>query len=305
LTRRRTRIALAGAAALAVLTAGAAGCGLGAGPGPRDVALLVTRDFGAHVIGTARIAHAPGAETVLRFVERSFRVQTGAAGAVESIDGVSGGRASGWFLYVNGSAATRGPGATRLHPGDRVWWDLHNRGAATSISAVVGSFPQPFRSGIGGQRLPVQLVCSAGAGTACGVAGARLGALGVPFGSALLGAPAGTASLRLLVGPWPQLRDDPAARQLELGPRASGVFAIPDARGRWLRALDARGRTVRVLGAGSGLVAATRARGAQPTWLVTGTNAAGVLAAARALTQTALADHFAIAIVARGELPLP
>ena len=43
-----------------------------------------------------------------------------------------------------------------------------------------------------------------------------------------------------------------------------------------LELLDAQGRTVRTLGPGAGLVAATRFEEQQPTWVVSGTDTAGV-----------------------------
>ena len=63
-----------------------------------------------------------------------------------------------------------------------------------------------------------------------------------------------------------------------------------------LTVLDARGRGGAPLGAGGGLVAATRLRDEQPTWVVTGTDAAGVAAAARALREGALRNRFALAV---------
>ncbi|MCX6385860.1 MAG: hypothetical protein NTV40_04375, partial [Solirubrobacterales bacterium] len=54
------------------------------------------------------------------------------------------------------------------------------------------------------------------------------------------------------------------------------------------------------LGAGAGLVAATSIGEQAPTWIVTGTDDAGVLAAARMLTEAALAGHFALALAPGG-----
>ena len=52
--------------------------------------------------------------------------------------------------------------------------------------------------------------------------------------------------------------------------------------------LDADGRVERTLGSGGGLLAATRIEAQQPTWLVTGVDAAGVAASAAALTEQEL-----------------
>jgi hypothetical protein len=72
-------------------------------------------------------------------------------------------------------------------------------------------------------------------------------------------------------------------------------------------ALDARGRDARRLGAGTGLVAATTVEGEQPTWVVTGTDDAGVAAVARAFAagESTLANKFALAVRADRPIALP
>jgi hypothetical protein len=72
-----------------------------------------------------------------------------------------------------------------------------------------------------------------------------------------------------------------------------------------LALLDPSGRVVRTLGPGAGLIAATADTSDAPTWLITGTDAAGVAAAARALTPQALHDHFALAVDGTARLPIP
>ena len=52
----------------------------------------------------------------------------------------------------------------------------------------------------------------------------------------------------------------------------------------------------RTLGAGGGLVAATRLGGEAPTWIVTGTDRVGLAAAAAVLEEKALSRHFAVAV---------
>jgi hypothetical protein len=83
-------------------------------------------------------------------------------------------------------------------------------------------------------------------------------------------------------------------QRLDRGLRASGVYAVPRDDGRALTVLDPRGRTVRTLRAGTGLVAALKPPGSQPVWVVTGTDDAGVDAAAHALSESALAGKFAV-----------
>ena len=117
--------------------------------------------------------------------------------------------------------------------------------------------------------------------------------------------PGGEGLLRVKVGTWTEVRKDPAVRELEKGPGASGVFARPAEDGTLDRAARPGGRGGRLARAGDGLVAATRLRGEAPTWIVTGTDAAGVDAAAAQLQESALEQHFAIARARRRPGALP
>jgi hypothetical protein len=302
-------------AVLACLAAAAlpvAGCGAGAGEQEAgEGSLTVTRDFGVESIGQARTAGVSESDTVMRLLQRDFEVETRFGGNfVQEIDGVAGGEERGrpvdWFYYVNGIEAGVGAGEQRVAPGDRIWWDHHDWRSAMRIPAVVGSFPAPFATPIDGRRLPVRLVCLDGAGGACDEVETRLQAAGIDdIARSVLEQSAGEEILRVLVGPWAQMRRDTAARKLESGPGASGVFARPDEAGERLELLDAEGRVERVLGPGGGLLAATSIEAQRPTWMVTGVDETGVAAAAAALTQEELQDHFAIAVEEGRTVPLP
>ena len=290
-------------ACVAVVTA--SGCGLGAGDSPGGASVLVTRDFGAVKVGSITVKQAPGSETVLRFLQRRFTVTTRYGGGfVQSIDGVSGGRAGGrpvdWFYYVNGIEAGQGAAATRIRDGDRTWWDHHDWGATMRIPAVVGSFPEPFLHGRGGRRFPLRIECAEGSRPACDEVSRRLAAAGGKPAIAALGERADLDIVRVLVGPWSAVRRDNATAQLDRGPAASGVYARFTAGGTRLVILDSRGRPARTLGAGAGLVAATSIGEQAPTWMVTGTDGVGALAAARRLTPAALAGRFALALAPDG-----
>ena len=204
---------------------------------------------------------------------------------MQSIDGVSGGRRDGrpvdWFIYVNGILTDQGAGAIDVRGGDRIWWDHHDWGVTPDARAVVGSYPEPFVHGTGGKRLPVRVECAEPGGEPCEAVADKLLALKIPIGRSNISRSAADASLRILVGPWSKLRGrDVEADAIDRGPKASGVYARFDASGARLVVLDARGRSARTLGAGSGLVAATRANERQPVWFVTGTDDAGVASAA-------------------------
>ena len=290
----------------------AAGCGVGEGDEQAgDGSLTVTRDFGMEPIGRKGVGGVSESDTVMRLLQRDFEVATRYGGNfVQEIEGVTGGREGGrpvdWFYYVNGIEAGVGAAEKRVAPGDRIWWDHHDWRAAMRIPAVVGSFPAPFLTPIDGRRIPVRLVCLDSAGEACDEVSTRLEDAGIEdVARSVLEQSAGEEVLRVLVGPWREMRRDTAARKLESGPAASGVFARPDAAGEKIDLLDADGRVESTLGRGGGMVAATQIEAQRPTWMVTGVDATGVEAAAAALTKDELQDHFSIAIDEGRTVPLP
>ncbi|HWX98040.1 MAG TPA: DUF4430 domain-containing protein [Solirubrobacteraceae bacterium] len=288
-----------------------AGCGLGAGRAPSAVQVLVTRDFGGQVLHQIDRPAIRGEETVMSLLKRNdAAVGTRYGGGfVQSIDGVSGGQEAGepvdWFYYVNGIQAGKGAAATKVHPGDHIWWDHHDWSQTEQVPAVVGSFPEPFLNGIDGKRVPVRIDCAEVAGYACRTVAARFRELAVPAGIAGIGSSGEPQTLHVLVGRWGSVRHAEGAQAIDGGPRASGVYARFSTDGSALTVLDERGRGVRKLLAGTGLVAATRHAEDAPVWVVTGTDLAGVNLAARAFETTVLHNHFAVAVTAAGALPAP
>ena len=303
--RRAAVIALALGLAAAV-----SGCGLGAGSEPSGTKLTITRDFGARELRELDGPKVGGDETVMRLLQRNAKVTTRYGGGfVQSIDGLAGGRTGGhsfdWFYYVNGVEASRGAAATGLRAGDRIWWDRHDWSAAQRVPAVVGSFPEPFVHGINGKRLPVRIECAAPGSQPCKDVSKRLASYDVPAASGGLLTARVEDTLRVLVGPWSVISQDHAIDGLENGPAESGVYARVAKDGRSIAALDADGRTVRTLGAGTGLVAATALGDGEPTWVVTGTDDAGVASAVRAFEEGTLSHRFALAVSDDLPVPLP
>ncbi len=290
--------------ALAALFA-LAGCGLGPGATPTAIHLTVTEDFGAKALGGQRASKVRGEETVMSLLMRNYAVTTRYGGGfVQSIDGragtTRGGEPVDWFYYVNGIEAAKGGAGTKVYAGDRIWWDLHDWSQTEDVPAVVGSFPEPFTNGSEGKRLPVRVECAEVGGRACETVVARLRAVNVPAAIAAIGPGDEPETLRVLVGPWPAVRGTPASEAIERGPSASGVYARFAGDGRSLGLLDEGGATTKTLGAGAGLVAATRYANEEPLWVVTGTDARGVERAAGAFSEAALRDRFALALEADG-----
>jgi hypothetical protein len=300
--------------ALAVLCAllAGSGCGFGEGETTGEVRLTVTRDFGNERLHEGIDSEtASEGDTAMRLLQANYDVETRFGGGfVQEIDGLSGGRDRGrqadWFYYVNGIEAPVGAAERRLSAGERVWWDHHAWEAAQRIPAVVGSFPEPFVSGLEGKKFPVRLVCADGESRSCDEVEERLGDAGVNAVSrTVIQQSLGEEVLRVIVGRWSDIRRDNVVRRLERGPGVSGVFARPTSTGDAFVLLDGDGGQVRTLRAGAGLVAATSVEAQAPTWIVTGTDDVGVAAAAAAFTDERLEQHFALAVQGGADLPLP
>ena len=299
---RRLLVVLAAALTLA-------GCGFGPGEvkqGP--VELRVTRDFGQKELAPpVQRDEVRASDTVMRLVQSSHQVVTRYGGGfVQSIDGLQGSKSGehDWFFYVNGTESSKGAADFKLSLSDVVQWDYHRWSATMHIPAIVGAFPQPFLNGEGGRRLPTRVECEDADSKECKDTMDALDAQGVVTTGAVLGSSTGEKSLRVVVGPWKQIRDTITGRELERGPANSGVFAHFDASGA-LTLLDGDGRPARQAPPGSGLVAATLQEGGGVVWIVTGTDEAGVQRAARALDPEVLRNAFAVAATPAGVVKLP
>jgi hypothetical protein len=175
--------------------------------------------------------------------------------------------------------------------------------------AVVGSWPEPFVHGSEGKAFPVRIDCL-GEDDDCSAVADRLEEEGVPASISTERAKLGEELLRVVVGPWEAVRQDQAAVQIEDGPAQSGVYADfePAPRGGYdLVSLDPADREAfrSAPGESEGLVAAVRLGEEQPTWVVTGTDEAGVDAAIELLDADSLRDHYAVGVDERDEFALP
>lgn len=296
---------MAVAIALLLAALAAAGCGLGPGEGVGEVTLTVTRDYGSEAV-LSRTDEVSESDTAMRVLERNAETTTRYGGGfVQSIEGIAGkreeGRSHDWLFYVNGVESTVGAADYGLDGGETVWWDYRDWSAAMRVPAVVGSWPQPFAGDHEGGSPAVAVDCMGG-GRACLAVRDRLEQVG-----ATVGAASATGALRVLVGPWARVREDPAAAEIENGPQASGVFADfeRDRPGFRLQGLGEDGEPARAFGGQAGLVAATRRYAAAPVWVVTGATGAGARAAARLLDEAHLRDHYAVAVEDGEEIPLP
>jgi hypothetical protein len=306
--RHRSHAAVLVAAAAAVAALALGGCGFGAGPGTKDASIQVTRDFGTQAIGSATEQHVPTSETVMSLLDGKFKVSTRYGGGfVSSIDGQSGSGRDDWFYYVNGILAPKGAALTDLNKGDHVWWDLHDWTANNGVPAVVGSFPEPFTNGIGGQEFPTVLDCGSNVQKACDVVASELHNVGIKVGLQGLGTGSGSDSLAIVVGTWREIQGVIAAELVGAGPKTSGVYAqfVGD-KGQALELDNPKGDVTKTLHGDVGMVAATEQPSLnQPTWLVTGSTPKAVNAAARAVTPAKLRNHFAVVVSGGRVIPVP
>jgi hypothetical protein len=305
------RRGLASLAALAV-AAVVAGCGLGAGEEREGGAQLrVTRDFGHEELGSARLDTLREDQTVMRFLRSEFDVDTRFGGRfVQAIDGLEGSGPTGtddWFFFVNGIESDTGAAEFELSPGDRVQWDHREWGAAMRVPAIVGAFPEPFRSGLEGERRPVRVECDEVESAPCEDAKRALEDVGIPTSSSSLGAPGTEAVTRLVVAQWPRARIVRGGPDLEEGPEESGVFARFDEDAHALELLNRDGEPVRTVrpGDGTALIAAMRPRADELLWLVTSLDRKGLAAGVAALEEDRLRDAFAVAVTGTTVEKLP
>jgi hypothetical protein len=282
----------------------AAGCGLGEGEerAGGGATLRVTRDFGHRELGEVRLDSVREGQTVMRMLRSEFDVTTRYGGRfVQSIDGLTGEGAEGqvdWIFWVNGVEADKGAAEWEVSPGDRIQWDHRDWSAAMRVPAIVGAYPEPFKSGLEGKRRPVRVECEDVEARACRDARRTLNADGVATSASSIGAPGTEAITRLVVARWPVARGVRGASGLENGPEETGVFARFVDGGRTLELLDEHGEVARRVkrGDGVGLVLALQPRAEELVWIVTALDAAGLDAGVRALDARKLRDAFAVAV---------
>lgn len=274
-----------------------AGCGAGAGEG--QTSLVVTRDFGTSIVKSSADVELTAGLTATRQLQKLHPATTSYGGRyVDSIGGLKESGAESWLYYVNGVEADRGATSVRLAAGDRVQWDFHRWQATRTGGAIIGAYPEPLRS------RGAELVCRPKVSAACSAAGAALKSAGVLAGKAR--ASQGEAgAVRVIVGPWKAIAGTQGVPDLTEPASTNGAFAEFSASGAKLTPVVDDGSLQAPEAAGTGLLAAS-SRGGSLVWLITGTDDAGVLAAAGLLDRPKqLANRFAMIASASGARALP
>jgi hypothetical protein len=286
------------AAVLAICATAAVGCGLGPGENEGEVELTVTRDYGSEVM-VQETDSIDESDTVIRVLDRNADVTTRYGGGfIQSIDGLAGGqnggRRSDWFFYVNGIESPIGSAEYDLSDGDRIWWDYRDWTAAMRVPAAVGSWPEPFVHGFQSERYSTVLFCRRLLAV-CNTVRDRLEEIGVEPRVPMDEGPTAPPPVNLIVGVWADVRQTPPTELLTRDPSESGVFArFVGTKRPLLEVLNKEGQPAGSIGKGGGLIAALRPGDEPPTWVVTGTDAKGVAAAASLLGDQ-LRNRYAVA----------
>lgn len=270
-----TLLAIAGIATSSLAAAVfATGCGFGPGEERGDVEVLITRDYG-RVVMYDEIHSVRESDNSMRLLTRSVeQVETAYGGGfVESIDGYGSGSDGGyqtdWFFYLDGIESPIGALEAKVTAGQSIWWDRRDWSETMYVPAVIGSWPKPF----GSEAPEVAVECQMPDRSDCDGVIEDLR----QTGSRVSRQAAESASLRVLVGPWEEIRMDSLASSIENGPSASGVYARFEPRGEaWvLQPLDPAGEPVGSPEV-SGLVAALSDSPDRVTWVVTGSDPSSV-----------------------------
>jgi hypothetical protein len=277
--------------------------------------VVVTRDFGKTVI-LDETTDLPPDSNALKALQGVTRVETAYSGGfVRGINGLkseyknTASLKQDWFVFINGLLANTGALDYTLQPGDIQQWDFHTWSFQQMVPAIIGHFPLPLTQGYEGKTRPAVIACSPTYRDEADSLQKLLVQLKVS-----------DVSIRDVSGLSPKEKeesniflidtpDNSLVTELNKNWRRLGFFAHFE--NNSLLALTAEGRIQQRYEAGTGWVQATQnpwnpnGTGAceSTAWLITGTDTAGVKAAARSLIENYTAIRYSCAlIISNGEL---
>jgi hypothetical protein len=285
------------------------------GDGIKDrVTIAITRDFGKELM-LERSAEIDIDTSALEALESIADIETKYGGGfVSSINGIgsaysgSNGQKNDWFFYINGISSNVGAADYLLRAGDIEHWDFRDWGHQRAVPAIIGDYPQPFRSGFGYRVAPTILVFEEPFASEAESLLQKLKTDGVVQAAAvrhdrLSGEDRENNNLIIIAGPENTLVVELNEIHKKLG------FYVHIESGRII-VLDDSGSVSREYGPGCGLIQATqnpwnpKGTGAceNVVWMVTGADEDGVKSAAQAIYDGDSLRHACAAIVSGGEV---
>lgn len=246
------------------------------------VTLVVTRGFSSPPLVQKKVTVK--GRSCMEILKRCARVETAYGGGfVVSINGIKGGKKDGaWFYYVNGLMADVGADRYIPRSGDIVQWDYHPWTLSAWVSAIIGSYPQPFLSGgcqiffspemdgpsvrltKGLKKLGIDNISQSPLG------GKEIPAEGPPL---------------VIIGTWDDLREVPWMKDIIKNRKKAGLFLDFGKSG--MSVLNMNGKTVKTFSHAGAIVALKLGYGAsaRALWIVTGTEEESVIRALELLME--------------------
>ncbi|SFG24414.1 protein of unknown function [Desulfotomaculum arcticum] len=272
------------------------------------VSLWVTSDFAGEEIFAREVPRASG-ESVMSILQDNLQVKTQYGGGfVESINGLASGytgadkKKKDWFYYMNGIITAVGAMDYRPVSGEIIWWDYHDWGSTVFTPAVIGAFPEPFRSGYRGVNPGTMVLATSGCeslGQQLALYLRNLGAKDIevnPYDEDLL---AENKKITLVVGLWHELEKSPYWQGMQKQRHKTGLFV--ELASDYFAALSTNGTISRRFNENVGAIIATGTGmgDSSPVWLVTGLDQNGLESAVKILTENtgAVKQHFGALVV--------
>jgi len=262
-----------------------------------EVSLVVTRDFGKEVLLEKAVEVAP-ATSAMAALQKVASVETKYGdGFVSTINGIGSkyeggsGNKMDWFFYINGIQSGVGARDYLLQDGDIEHWDFRDWSYQMFAPAIIGDFPQPFRSGYKGKNKPTVIAYDKQFEEDAQLLVHRLRELGVERVSALrcseLTQVARGESHLILLGD----ANNELIAELNNTHQKLGFYAY--FRQGKLVVLNDKGNPAQEYGAGTGLIQATQnpwsqggvGSGESAVWMVSGTDEDGVKSAVEILAK--------------------
>lgn len=255
---------------------------------PYKIDLIVTKNFG-HDKMFAKSVGLVKDEVGMEVLFRNLDIQTAYGGGfVNAINGLesqftffsgSERKKLDWFYWVNGILAPIGVAEYRPQPGDTIWWDYHDWSMTMFIPAVVGSYPQPFKSGFAGKNPGTVIMYTPEFVKKATDLRNSLQEQGVkqidiaPYDSKVIEKP---EKYYILLGPWSDLAENSKLLQ-DINKKNKLVGVYVQFNEDKIQGLNFKGKTIVQKENGGAIYASAGGIGStKPVWLVTGLDEKGV-----------------------------